>query len=226
MVLGLSAILFSACKKESYLSPDRAYPIGQQAKTTTDEHAVLKIEDGNFFTAGITVRDNENIYADIKDLRLWNFSDDANDAGLNVPPGSYSNLATAMALRAFEGNPSMRLFGTIRIVNDMGEELMKAPVEFRMDEQLELQTGSGAIDFKHSSKIRDLLNLHLDDMGTGISAEMWSFATRNNANTILVSPSDNTGIYQMMLKNLKAMADPNTAAATTSAAGPIAGAGM
>lgn len=223
MMAGVCTLIFSACKKSDYMSPDG--PAGtvqttSNAKTSDNSNASLMFKSGMINTTSLTVQADGRYMADAGGLRHWDLNAPLMQSGLMLKAGSYDNMVTTLRMAANDETPFIHLTGLVVVTTD-GDQKMARTVDFILNTPDQLVANSGPIKLTDNTSLTDLLNLKLDRLGDNIPKEMWDRAMRENPYTITVSMQSNPELYQLLLNNLETMLQANATVTTNGPRHPV-----
>lgn len=115
---------------------------------------------------------------------------------VTVPAGTYEDLEFEMEVKPLGTEPALQLTGTYTNVG------IVTPLVFKINTSLEIESEQSNITIADGSSLTALTTLNLSLITTGVTASMLDNATRTN-NTIEISATVNSNIYEIMLNNLK-----------------------
>ncbi len=115
---------------------------------------------------------------------------------VTVPAGTYEDIEFEMEVKPLGTEPALQLTGTYTNVG-----IVNALV-FKLNTSLEIESKKSNITIAEGSSLKALTTLNFSLITTGVTASMLDNATRTN-NTIEISATVNSNIYEIMLNNLK-----------------------
>jgi hypothetical protein len=129
------------------------------------------------------------------------FATAGNLGNIPVPPGSYSEIESAVRLNTSGSDTAFVLRGSF--INNIG---FAVPVLFFINTSVEFKAAASDIIIGSGASITALTTLDLSLLATGLTESMLSMATLTNG-VLVISAGSNTNIYTIIMSNINNIDD-------------------
>ena len=208
LVLALSlpmALFFASCDKEN-AAPGLTYQVATSTTATAiisggTVNASLKWNSGYANVVEIefeALSNNVEIEYKSEVKQKINFFAPLSTLGLIVvPAGTYDDVEFEIEVEPVGADAALSLSGSYT------NNAVVTPVNFKLNAELEIESEQSRLVIADGSSLNAITTLNLSLITTGVSVSMLDNALRTNG-VIEISATNNTPIYDIILRNLKA----------------------
>jgi hypothetical protein len=195
----------TSCKKSSYDVTPTAATTQSSGARFIENNAKVTFTTGYLNTSFISVRSNEQMLFQSRELHNWNLFDPLQQIGMKLPLESYKGLATTVEAGPHDGLGTMYLLGVLSSSDAAGNVHPGIPVTFLMNKPVGLFATSELMTIDEKSNVLNLLNLNTDRLTANITPDMWKNAVDYLQGTITISETQNADLYRIILENMGTM---------------------